>query len=113
MVGAADGVFQRAVLDHQSDGMIEIGVLGLAALKRPAPEFAFIVAAASESEHHRKCDLALAEIVADVLAEPRRRAAIVEHVIDQLEGDAEIHAERAAGGGFSLLPRRPRRADLA
>ena len=68
MVGAADGVFERAVLDHQPDGMIEIGVFGLAALQRSPPEFALGVAAAAEGEHDRQRDLALAEIVADVLA---------------------------------------------
>ena len=31
MVGAADRVFQRAVLGHQPDGVFEVGVVGFAA----------------------------------------------------------------------------------
>src|ERR1700675_2906665 len=106
MVGTADRVLERAMLDHQADGVIEIGIFGLAALQRPPPEFALIIAAAAEGEHDRQRDLALAKIVTDVLAQSRRGAAVVEYVVDQLEGDAKIHAERPAGGLLGLLPRR-------
>ena len=113
MVGAANRVFERAVLGHKPDGVLEIGVIGFAALQGAPPEFALGVGAAAEGEHHRKRDLALAEIVADVLAELLRGAAIIEHVVDQLERDAEIYAERAAGGLLVAWPRRQHRADFA
>ena len=71
------------------------------------------VAAAPEGEHHGQGDLALAEIVADVLAELGARAAVVEGVVDELEGDAEIHAVGAAGGRLGLRPAGDHRADLA
>src|SRR4029453_8962673 len=96
MLGAVDGVFQRAVLGHQPDGVIEIAVADLAALERPDPELALAVIAAAERQHDGKRDLALAEIVTDVLAELGGFAAIVEHVVDKLEGDAEVHADRTA-----------------
>src|SRR5882672_1835784 len=82
VLGAVDGVFQRAVLGHQSDGVIEIAVLDLAALQRPDPERALAVVAAAERQHHRQRDLALAEIVADVLAELGGLAAIIQHIVD-------------------------------
>ena len=43
----------------------------------------------------------------------RRLAAVVERVVDELERDAEIHAERAAGGLLGLGPAGDHRADLA
>ena len=82
-------------------------------LQRAGPEPALALRAAAERQHHRQRDLALAEIVADVLAELGRLAAVVEHVVDQLEGDAEVHAERAAGGVLGLGPVGQDRADLA
>src|SRR5205085_4168597 len=90
MLRAVDGVFQRAMLGHQSDGMVEVAVADLAALQCFDPEFALAVIAAAERQHHWQRDLALAEIVADVLAELGGFAAIVEHVVDELEGDAEV-----------------------
>src|SRR3954469_18812308 len=69
MLGAADGVFQRAVFCHQPDGMVEVATADLAALQRLDPERALAVIAAAERQHHRQRDLALAKIVADVLAE--------------------------------------------
>ena len=92
----------------------EIAVDDLALLQRPPPEFALLGRAAAERQHHRQGDLALAEIVADVLAELGRRAAVVERVVDQLEGDAEIGAVAAAGRDLRLAApgedrRRPRR----
>jgi hypothetical protein len=58
----------------------------------PAPELALGRVAAPEGEHHRQRDLALAEIVADGLAEIGLPGGIIQHVVDQLEGDAEIEA---------------------
>src|SRR5690242_4714813 len=40
MMGAADGVFQRAMLGHQPDGVIEIATADFAALQRLDPECA-------------------------------------------------------------------------
>ena len=98
MLGAVDGVLERAVFGHQADGVIEIAVADLAALQRVDPECTLDIVAAAERQHHRQRDLALAEIVADVLAEFCGLAAVVQHVVHQLEGDAEINADRAACG---------------
>ena len=102
MLGAVDRVFQRAVLGHQPNGVIEVGIADLAALQRPDPEFALAVIAAAEGQHDRQGDLAFAEIVADVLAELCGLAAIVQDVVNELEGDAQIHADRAARGLLRL-----------
>src|SRR5439155_26473155 len=48
MLGAADRVFQRAVLGHQPDGVIEVAVADLAALQCLDPELALAVIAAAE-----------------------------------------------------------------
>src|SRR5437762_6584090 len=69
MLGAADRVFQRAVLGHQADGMVEVAIPDFATLQCLDPELALAVIAAAEGQHHGQRDLALAEIVADVLAE--------------------------------------------
>ena len=74
---------------------------------------AFGLAAAPERQHDRQRDLAFAEIVADVLSELRAGAAVVEGIVDELEGDAEIHAVGAAGGVLGLRPAGNHRADLA
>jgi hypothetical protein len=85
------------------DRLLEVAVADLALLQGAAPERALFLIAAAEGEHHRQRDLALAEIVADILAELARGfAAIVERVIDELESDAEIDARPAAGGSFAL-----------
>ena len=52
------------------------------------------VAAAAEAQDDGQRDLALAEIIADRLAEPGAVARIVERVVDELEGDAEVAAVR-------------------
>src|SRR6202167_940488 len=97
MVGASDGILERAMLTHQADSVFEVCVGRLAPFQRAAPKLTFAIGAAAKGEHDRQRDLALAEVVADFLAEFSRCAAIVEDVIDQLESNAEIHAERAAG----------------
>jgi hypothetical protein len=45
--------------------------------QRASPELALRLRPAPERQHHRQSDLALAEIVADVLAQLGRRAAVV------------------------------------
>src|ERR1700694_2142093 len=91
MLGAVHGVLERAVFGHQADGVIEIAVADLAALQRVDPERALTVIAAAERQYHRQRDLALAEIVADVLAELGGLAAVVQHIVHQLKRDATIH----------------------
>ena len=44
VMGAADGILERAMLGHQPDGVLEIGVTGFAALQGAAPELALGVA---------------------------------------------------------------------
>ena len=82
-------------------------------LQRVDPESALAVIAAAERQHHRQRDLALAEIVADVLAELGGLAAVVEHIVDKLERDAEIHADRTACGLLRLRAVGNDRTDLA
>ena len=77
----------------------------VALLQRAAPELALLWRAAAERQNHRQSDLSLAEIIADILAELGRGAAVIERVVDQLEGDAEIEAVAAAGGDLGLGPR--------
>src|ERR1700691_6391451 len=98
MVGAPDGILECSVLAHQADGVFEVCVGRFTPLQRAAPKLTFTIGAAPEGEHDRQRDFALAEVVADFLAKLRRCAAVVEDVVDQLESNAEIHAERAAGG---------------
>src|SRR5271166_2733122 len=100
---ALDGILDRAMLHHQTDGVLEICIGGIRILKRTPPEFPFALRSASERKHDGQRDLAFAKIIADILAELYGLASIVERVIDQLEGDAQIHAERSAGG--LLVPR--------
>src|SRR5579872_147845 len=98
MLGTPDRILQSPMLGHQADGMLQVCVSRFAPFQRPPPKLPFAVAATAEGKHYRQCDLALAEIVADILSELRRRAAIIKDIVDQLKGDAEIHAERPAGG---------------
>ena len=99
--GALDGVFQGAVLLHCRQRELESRQL-----PRPFPmSGARIRALASRRagrQRHRQGDLSLAEIIADILAELGRRAAVVERVVDELKGDAEICAVALAGGDLRL-----------
>src|SRR5689334_99274 len=113
MMGAADRVFDGSVFDHQADGVIEIGVARFATLEGAPPKFTFGIAAAAESEHDRKRDLAFAKIVADVFAKPRGDATIVEGIVDELKGDAKIHPVGAACRLLGFLPSGYCRADFA
>src|SRR5437879_2133023 len=69
VLGAVEGILERAVLGHQADGVVEIAVGDLAPLQRVDPEGALAVVAAAERQRHRQRDLVLAEIVADDLVE--------------------------------------------
>src|SRR5262249_29073986 len=90
--GARPGVAQGRVPLPQRGGVGEIGLALLQTFERVAPEAALLLAAAPVGEHDGQRDLALAEIVADRLAELGLARRVVEHVIDQLEGDAEVEA---------------------
>ena len=68
VAGALNGVFERAMLLHRRQRELKIAVNHLALFQRAAPEFALLRRPAPERKHHRQGDLALAEIVADVLA---------------------------------------------
>ena len=71
-------------------GKIVVG--NAAAGHRGAPEGAILLAAARVGEDHRQGHLAVAEIVADALAHGLGVGGIIDHVVDELEGDAEIAA---------------------
>ena len=43
-------------------------------------------------QHHGQAHFAFAEIVADGLAELRLQRRVIQHIVDQLEGNAQIHA---------------------
>src|SRR3546814_9788944 len=75
------------------DGLLEIAVALVLVLQAAAPERPLGGVAALQGEHHRQGDLAVAEIVAHRLAELRLQGRVVEHVVDELEGDAEAAAE--------------------
>src|SRR5262249_50577973 len=103
VAGAANGVLDRLVFGHQRDRPIEVAVAKIAFAQRPVPECALTFGAASEGEDYRQSDFTFPEIITDVLTEFRGFAAIVESVVDQLKGNAEIHSERSAGRQFCLL----------
>src|SRR5262249_57677577 len=111
--GTGVRVLVRRGLDNRPEGVMGVSVGGFAALEGAPPEFALGIAAAAEREHDGKGNLALAKIVADVLAEPRRHAAIIERIVDELKGDAEIHSVGAARPLLRLLPSRYSATDLA
>src|SRR5260370_6637414 len=101
------------MLVEERDGAIEIVVAVLEVFQCAPPKAPLVIVAAAEGENDRQGDLALAEIVADRLTEiglPRR---IVEHVVDQLEGDAEIEAESGERRFLRPRPIRDDPADLA
>src|ERR1700722_18404900 len=102
MPGALDRVFERAMLPHRRQRKFEIALAHLAFFQSAAPEITLLRLSAPERKHHRQGDLSLAEIVADVLAELGRCAAIIERVVDQLKGDAEIGAVALTGGALPL-----------
>src|SRR5215472_15413090 len=93
-VGA--GTLQRfregAVGAQEPDRVVEVALLLLQVLERAAPEALLLLVAAAEGQHDRQRDLALAEVVADGLAKLGLARRIVEEVVDQLEGDAEVEA---------------------
>src|SRR5690349_7735248 len=93
-----DRVLERGMTADQAHRMLEVALGDLARFEGAAPEFPVRLAAAAKRQDDGERDLPLPEIVADILAEPRLGPAIVERVVDELEGDPEIHAEGTACG---------------
>ena len=110
--GARQAVAERAAALEQLDRMAEVAVALLDLLERAAPEVALLRAAARVGEHDRQRDLAVAEVVAQALAEHHLARAVVEHVVGQLEGDAEVQAVVAQRRGLGRRPLGDQRADL-
>src|SRR4029453_5559107 len=75
---------------QECDGMREAVLALLAPLERTAPEPALGGIAALEGQDHGQGGLAVAEVVADALAQNDFARAVVQHIIDQLKGDAHI-----------------------
>src|SRR5262249_33885426 len=113
VTGTLDRVLQRAVLGHERNGFVEVGVGSVAGLGRAAPARRLALGPTTVGQDHGQRDLAFAEIVADVLAELGGLAAVIERVIDQLEGDAEVHPERTAGRLLVFWAPAKRGPDLA
>ena len=104
VAGPLDGLRQGARLDQAGDGRGQIRLGDVAIADAPGPEGPVVGRSPVIGEEHRQGELALAEIIADILAERGRGAAVIQRVIDQLEGKAEIGAIGAQGG---LIVARP------
>src|SRR5579883_1950157 len=85
---ALDRVFEGAVLFQHRERGLEVAVGDVALLQSSPPKVALGRRAASERQDDRQRDFALAEIVADIFAELGGGAAIIERVVDELEGEA-------------------------
>ncbi len=77
--------------------MLEVAIADVAVDEDARPEAPVAVRAAPVGEDDGKRDLALAEIIPDMLAELGRGAAEIECVVDELESEAEIGAIGAEG----------------
>src|SRR6185312_5121714 len=86
---AAHGMMGR----HERLRAGEVGLALLEILDGAMPELALLGAARLIGENDGKRHLAFPEIVADALAELGLAGGIVERVVDELEGDAEIEPE--------------------
>ena len=85
-------VFQRVVLADQVDRVGKIIVRAAVTDDRVLPELALVLVAAGIGEDHRQGHLALAEVVALILAHFGSVRIVVDRIVDQLEGNAEIAA---------------------
>ena len=90
--GALERGSDRAVALEQTLSRAEVGRGLLEVGQGALPEGPLALVAASVGQEDRQGDLALAEIVADRLAELCLPGAVVERVVDQLEGDADVLA---------------------
>ncbi len=91
--GARQGLGQRAAPLDEPHRAVEIARPCSPVFERAPPERALLGVAAGIGDDDRQGHLAVAEIVADRLAELVLLRREIEHVVDQLEGDAEIAAE--------------------
>ena len=95
----ADRAFWRSAMSgerirvlEQVDSVGEVFVGSPVTAHRRTPEGPVAFAAASISEDHRKSHLAVAEVVADSLAHRRRVRRVVDDVVAELKGDADVFA---------------------
>src|SRR5271165_5157036 len=58
---ALDGILDRAMLHHQTNGVLEVCICGIRILERAPPECTFALRSASERKHNRQRDLAFAK----------------------------------------------------
>jgi len=84
--GEVEGRVQRARAGDQFAGAAEVVFDLFAARDGALPEGLLAGAGALDGQQQRQGDLAFAEVVAGVLAQRLRRAAVVEGVVGQLEG---------------------------
>src|SRR4029434_1158914 len=108
-----DSVFDRMVFRHQGNCLIKIVVADVALPQRSVPERTLAFRAPTEGQDNRQSDFSLTEIVADIFAQLCGLAAVIERIVDELKGKAEIHPEGAAGRALGFFSLRPRPADFA
>ena len=89
-------------------GEIAFGLL--IRIEGAVPEFLIFRASASPRDNHGQGGFAFPEIVADGLADHRGGATIIQGVINDLEGEAEILAIRRECGGILFAFNAQRRA---
>ena len=92
--------------------MLQIAVLDVALDDGAVPELAVAIVAAAEAEDDRQRDLAFAEVVADRLAERALSPRLIERIVDELEGDAEVAAVGPSAACSSAGRPAMRRTDL-
>src|SRR5690606_17449809 len=113
VAGPLDGIFKRGVAIYYGDGRLEIRIPLLAILAHAVPEGPLLGIAAAEGEEDLQRHLALAEIIADRLAKRLLLGRIVERVITELEGEAEIAAVAFERLRFRFRPVGNHRANFA
>ena len=111
VTGPLDRVFDRTVACEEGHRSREVAVLLLLLLHGPAPEGALLFVAPAKRQNHGQGDLAVAEVVADRFAQDRLACVVVQGIIHQLIGDAEVEAEAferlfLGGGALGHHPRR-------
>ena len=103
MLRAPDRVFERAMTRHQRDGVFEVGLRRFAFFERRRPERALLGVATPEREHHRQGDLALAEIVTDILSELGGLAAVIEGIVHSWKAMPRFMPKERQAARSSLL----------
>ncbi len=85
-------MLDAAVALHEGEHLLEVLVGEELLLHHRGDQVALLVAAELQSMDERQGDLPFLEVVADALAELLLAGGVVEGVIHELEGDAEVHA---------------------